>query len=505
MHSQPVCAFRSMNPASLSHPRLPRTFDSSRSRRGGGLLAAVVAALALVAGGQPVRGAASAVPPDFMTYQGFLVDANGVPLAGTSPANYPVVFRIYDASTGGAPLWSEQQIVTVDNGQFSVLLGEGSDFGSEVRPPLSQVFTSATASDRFIGITVTIDGTSTEILPRLRLLPAPYAFLARHANALVDTAGSPLVVPGGGAANIVVSGAVNATAFVGNGAALTALDAGNVTSGVLNVARIPNLDASRITTGVFLSDRIPNLFASKITAGVLDSARIPNLDASKTVSGTFSAFLIPNLPASRITSGTFDLARIPGEVLRSTTGSGLTFQVAANFTRHYENTDKSRTLTIFRSNGGGHFRLNGTHTHGSGERTATYDGDSNWDFGSDRRLKKDIVDAEPMLDRALKVPVRRYRWKDEDTTATHKLGVIAQEVQPLFPEMVGNFQDPDTDATTLTVGYSDFGMIAIKAIQEFKAQYDADLARLKAEMADLARENAELRNRLNQGTGSIGR
>ncbi|MBX3745866.1 MAG: tail fiber domain-containing protein [Verrucomicrobiae bacterium] len=503
MHTQPVCVFRSMNLASLFGLRIPNTLDSARVWRGGGLMAVMAATVVLAAGALPVRGAASAVPPDFMTYQGFLVDANGVPLAGTSPANYPVVFRIYDASTGGAPLWSEQQIVTVDKGQFSVLLGEGSDFGSEVRPPLSQVFTSATASDRFIGITVTIDGTTTEILPRLRLLPAPYAFLARHANALVDNAGAPLVVPGSG--NIVVSGAVNASAFVGNGAALTALDAGNVTSGVLNAARIPNLDASRITTGVFLSDRIPNLFASKITAGVLDSARIPNLDASKIVSGTFNTFLIPNLPASRITSGTLDLARIPGEVLRSTTGSGLTFQVAANFTRHYENTDKSRTLTIFRSNGGGHFRLNGTHTHGSGERTATYDGDSNWDFGSDRRLKKDIVDVEPMLDRALKVPVRRYRWKDEDASATHKLGVIAQEVQPLFPEMVGNFQDPDTDATTLTVGYSDFGVIAIKAIQEFKAQYDADLARLKAEMADLARENAELRNRLNQGSGSAGR
>ena len=92
-------------------------------------------------------------PPDKMTYQGYLVDANGAALAPNKPANYPVVFRIYDASQGGTLLWSEQQIVTVDKGNFSVVLGEGTQYQSESREALSSVFNGSGASDRYLGIT----------------------------------------------------------------------------------------------------------------------------------------------------------------------------------------------------------------------------------------------------------------------------------------------------------------------------------------------------------------
>ena len=66
--------------------------------------------------------AADANPPERMTYQGFLVDGNGAALGNSAPANYDVVFRIYNAKSGGTPIWSEQQTVTVDKGYFSVLL-----------------------------------------------------------------------------------------------------------------------------------------------------------------------------------------------------------------------------------------------------------------------------------------------------------------------------------------------------------------------------------------------
>lgn len=223
---------RSMNrtPPSPTSTSLPLAGILSR---GAGRVIALAAALFFLV--TATAGAATAYPPDRMTYQGFLVDANGVPLATNNPANYPVVFRIYDEATGGNLLWSEQQIVTVDRGNFSVLLGEGSDFGSEVRPDLSTVFAGATASDRFIGITVTIDTVSTEILPRLRLLPGAYAYLARYANGLVGEDGTPVVgiATSGGASEISVggkltagqivgssgtfSGPVEATGFVGNG------------------------------------------------------------------------------------------------------------------------------------------------------------------------------------------------------------------------------------------------------------------------------------------------
>jgi hypothetical protein len=49
----------------------------------------------------------NANPPERMTYQGFLVDANGVALGNSAPRNYDVVFRIWNAQTGGARQWSE--------------------------------------------------------------------------------------------------------------------------------------------------------------------------------------------------------------------------------------------------------------------------------------------------------------------------------------------------------------------------------------------------------------
>lgn len=257
--------------------RIPSLGRRARMRRAL-TLAAAAGLLALRLVPLPSARAADAKPPEVMTYQGFLVDANGNPLAPSNPANYPVIFRIFDQATGGTRLWSEQQIVTIDKGNFSVLLGEGTEVSGESRPPLSQVFggsgLAANASDRYLGITVTINNVPTEILPRLRLLPAPYAYLARHANALVNASGQPLVAAGSGD-NLVVAGQVTANEFAGNGAALNNLDASKITSGTLAAARIPGLDAGKITTGTLGADRIPGLDAGKITSGTLADARLP--------------------------------------------------------------------------------------------------------------------------------------------------------------------------------------------------------------------------------------
>jgi len=131
-------------------------------------------------------------PPERMTYQGYLVDSSTppVPLGNSAPTNYDVVFRIYAAKSGGTPIWSEQQTVTVDKGYFSVLLGEGSQFNSEANGALSLAFDGADASDRYIGITVDINGVASEIAPRLRLVTSPYAYTATRARRLTDGSGN---------------------------------------------------------------------------------------------------------------------------------------------------------------------------------------------------------------------------------------------------------------------------------------------------------------------------
>jgi microcystin-dependent protein len=190
--------------------------------------------------------AADSNPPERMTYQGYLVDANGVALGNSAPRNYDVIFRVYDdqnASASANRLWTEQQTITVDRGYFNVLLGEGSQFGSEPRPALSALFASATASERYLEITVKgigSEGADVTIMPRLRLLSSPYAFLAKtavNANNLVNNnsqqvvnvtatnvginkanPGSALDVNGTVTATAVnVGGAVSAASFQGHG------------------------------------------------------------------------------------------------------------------------------------------------------------------------------------------------------------------------------------------------------------------------------------------------
>ena len=155
------------------------------------LLSLVILGLSGVVSVPQAHGASA--PPDFLTYQGFLADGNGTGLAPATPINYSVVFRIFDSQTGGNLVWAEVQTVTVDKGQFSVILGEGSQNASEPRPALSTVFASPTASDRFMDMTVTIAGNALNIAPRLRFLPSPYAFLATQANSIVSPAGTTLL------------------------------------------------------------------------------------------------------------------------------------------------------------------------------------------------------------------------------------------------------------------------------------------------------------------------
>ena len=163
----------------------------------GGLMRVLMLMLAAL----PCLGQAPTAP-ELLPYQGTLVNGDGIPLGSPTPKNYDVVFRIYDAPSGGTLLWTEQQTVTVEAGRFSVQLGLGGPHNAEARPSLGTVFQMATASDRYLETTVKKIGpgqVDSTLAARTRLLPSPFAMVARHARSAERIVNSSL----GGVISIV--------------------------------------------------------------------------------------------------------------------------------------------------------------------------------------------------------------------------------------------------------------------------------------------------------------
>jgi len=89
---------------------------------------------------------------------------------------------------------------------------------------------------------------------------------------------------------------------------------------------------------------------------------------------------------------------------------------------------------------------------------------------SDERLKENIVDLETGLTEVMALQPRRFDWKNGD--AQNVAGFIAQEVESVLPELVGDYKHEELDdCKSLKMG--DIVPTLVKAIQEQQAQIEA--------------------------------
>jgi hypothetical protein len=167
------------------------------------LLAALLALPVIVRAQSATTGV-----PGFISYQGRVLDVTGAPIGGNgTPVNRTVIFRIWDhpSNTLNANLiYSEQQTVTIADGEFSVLVGQGvatdsTQFGfleSSKGPPNAALANAFGGSARYLGVTIE-DGTpavDNEITPRQQIVSSAFAFRARFAETLGTSAGTALNV-----------------------------------------------------------------------------------------------------------------------------------------------------------------------------------------------------------------------------------------------------------------------------------------------------------------------
>lgn len=155
----------------------------------------------------------------------------------------------------------------------------------------------------------------------------------------------------------------------------------------------------------------------------------------------------------------------------------------------------SYAATLFRSDsaatsGTGWYHLYGSSSGGVVNNIFIYGNgniqNANNSYGaiSDIKLKENIVDATPKLDKLLQVKVRNYNLKG-DYEQHKQIGVIAQELETIFPSLIEETQDRGEndellETTTKSVKYSVFVPMLIKALQELNAKVDAQALEIQA-------------------------
>ncbi|MBI5525617.1 MAG: tail fiber domain-containing protein [Deltaproteobacteria bacterium] len=122
--------------------------------------------------------------------------------------------------------------------------------------------------------------------------------------------------------------------------------------------------------------------------------------------------------------------------------------------------------------------------------SAAKPGTNTWTIDSDVRLKKDVKTLDGALDRMLRLRGVTFRWKEPEKQGNRtgvEMGMIAQEVEKVFPQWVGTNKDGMKD---LTIG--GFEALTVEAMRELKAENDA----LKAESREIRGELSVLRKTL---------
>lgn len=542
--------------------------------------------------GLPLGALHAQTVPLIINYQGRVTSGTGAPLGATgtapnfiaAPENRKVIFRLFDAQTGGNRLWSEEQNVTISLGEFSVLLGQGNDavYDSvqESRPALDTAFTGGGAVPpsgpvRYLEIVVD-DGNGTftagadaPITPRQRITTTAYSFRSRIADAVSNLGiATPALADGAVTAAKVADNSITALKILDGSvstakipdSAITSLKIADGTVGnadlannAVNTAKIADNSvtagkmAANSVTGANIVDGAitdADLASNSVTAAKLDPATVGfwSVNGGNVFRAAGSVGIGTNAPSTALTVRTageqYGFEHTDGNRrLRTflggsnggawigtdsnhpltfyTNGSGtrLTISAAGNvgigtsnpvdwlhLAGLNGNTERAlriddgagRFIRMYRSPSGFVIAGNSLGNAGGGSALTQWDGDGNWDALSDRTLKKDITDAESVLDRLMELPVRRYRWKDRPADVPPSFGVIAQEVKPLFPDVVGSTLLEGATKENMTVKYGAFGLIAAKAVQELKQEKDAEVKALQDENAGLRARLAAL-------------
>ena len=423
--------------------------------------------------------------PGVINYQGKLTNTSDCVLTG----DYQIHFSLYCAETGGTASWGEEQSVSVDQGIFSVPLGK-------VTPLPVSLFDG---DNLYLEMAIQNPETGVpEILsPRQRLTSTAYAMKADHAATAVTAVTAATAATADTAVTAANAGhAVSADSATNATKADTAIKAENATSATNADHAIAADNANSATNAGYAStagnaDTVDGKHASELGGGgdgySLDAADGTPTDAvyvdneGKVGIGTTSPkghLDVKDGLAHALINGSniqFDSSSYP---------SGRYYYIASTYT---EGGYQMGGAFAVRDHTAGEYRwvISPSGNVGIGTVSPSYRlhvaGDAmanHWYTSSDSRLKENITPLTNAIEKVSALRGIYFNLKGEPASK-REVGVIAQEVEAVLPEVVSE------DAQSYkSVDYSKLTPLLIEAVKGQQAQIEA----LKAENEAAVRE-----------------
>jgi hypothetical protein len=305
------------------------------------------------------------------------------------------------------------------------------------------------------GIAIVGDATlSATISSREGAATGAAAFLEIDVNPTAGAVGATTLATTG---DTTVGGTLTTTGAISSGGNISTVGGTISTAGQITGGSITANGGINSVGGSFTTSIIGGFFGGVGDFGRLQVDTNAVIDGNVTIGGSTSRFALNTTTASSVASR---IRAVTGEVVaqRYEAANGTIF---ASF---QDPTNSGASLFLF----GG---------------VGAQPGGGSWANSSDRRLKKNIEPLSGALDRLLQLRSVTYEYIDpaaiHEPTGT-QIGFIAQEVEPLFPNWVGEKADG-----MKFVAVKGFESLTVQALRELRAEKDAEIAALKKKITAL--------------------
>ena len=111
---------------------------------------------------------------------------------------------------------------------------------------------------------------------------------------------------------------------------------------------------------------------------------------------------------------------------------------------------------------------------------ALVNGATSWSSYSDLRLKHDVVPVTNAIESILKIDPIFFKWNDRPADQQRSIGVSAQSVEKVFPELIDRSGIYDVEGGAMQVRYTELIPVLLASIQEQQAIIESLKARLDA-------------------------